>query len=511
VQALPKRVLAHIRRHDLLHAGDRVGIAVSGGIDSVALLRLLLALRAELGIVLSVVHFNHKLRGPDSDSDEQFVADLAREHDLEFHNDSDDVAQHAAEEHASLEAAARELRYGFFHHLLGEAHSVDKILTGHTLDDQAETVLMRLIRGAGLKGLAGIHPRIAVEDDNRELCGEILRPLLPYRRRELLQYLHDLNQTWREDSTNADHAFTRNRVRKLLVPLLENEFNPSVTENLSELAEIARGEEDYWDNELAGWMGTTVHWSEPDWARHARSPLVQISLAANPAQPDPELATKIDNVAWLVMNASVSRMWFLAEPLAVQRRLIKAIGEHARIPLEFKHVEEILHFAAEDEKASKELSLPLGWKIQRHPEDLLFLTPDLRHPIEPNDYEYTVAVPGHTSIPELDATITTLRVPASEIARYNPDQLLNADSLTGSLRIRNWRPGDRFWPAHTKSPRKIKELLQDQHIAQPARAFWPVIICGDEIVWLQGFATHANHQATKGSAAILITDEPAQK
>ena len=119
VHSLAQRVLSHIRRQELLKAGDRVGVAVSGGIDSVALLRLLLELRGELGIVLSVVHFNHKLRGAESDADQEFVAGLAREYDLEFHVDGDDVAGHAAEEHVSVETAARELRYGFFRYLLG--------------------------------------------------------------------------------------------------------------------------------------------------------------------------------------------------------------------------------------------------------------------------------------------------------------------------------------------------------------------------------------------------------
>ena len=117
---LAQRVLDHIRRQELLRPGDRVGVAVSGGIDSVALLRLMLELRGELGIVLSVVHFNHKLRGAESDADEQFVANLAREHGLEFHADSGDVKRHAADERRSLETAARELRYGFFRHLFGE-------------------------------------------------------------------------------------------------------------------------------------------------------------------------------------------------------------------------------------------------------------------------------------------------------------------------------------------------------------------------------------------------------
>jgi tRNA(Ile)-lysidine synthase len=243
-------VLLHIRRQELLSAGNRVGVDVSGGIDSVALLRLLLELRRELGVVLSVVHFNHKLRGTESDVDQAFVAGLAREHGLEFFSDSDDVAARAAEERISVETAARELRYGFFQHLLGEdgdgitsgaeasvpmefenrsAESaappkntsfLNKIATGHTLDDQAETVLMRIIRGAGLRGLGGIHPRILVEDDDGEFHGEIIRPLLTTRRRELEQYLKEIGQPWREDSSNADEHFTRNRLRRLVVPLL---------------------------------------------------------------------------------------------------------------------------------------------------------------------------------------------------------------------------------------------------------------------------------------------------
>ena len=315
VHSLAAQLVNHIRRQELLRAGDRVGVAVSGGIDSVALLRVLLELRSELGIVLSVVHFNHRLRGAESDGDQEFVGSLAREFDLEFFVDGEDVAQRAAEEHVSVETAARELRYGFFRHLLGSEdgagpsgaeapvhegaanHSAEsaapskgqasknqsynrgpegplfhgaglsKIVTGHTLDDQAETVLMRIIRGAGLRGLGGIHPRILVEDDDGEATGEIVRPLLAVRRRELEQYLKDIGQAWREDSTNADARFTRNRVRKLVVPLLEQEFNPAVAENLAELAEIARGEEDYWENEISGWLGTTVHWSQPEWAR----------------------------------------------------------------------------------------------------------------------------------------------------------------------------------------------------------------------------------------------------
>ncbi len=551
VHSLAERVLFHIRRLELLSAGDRVGVAVSGGIDSMALLRVLLELRGELGIVPSVVHFNHKLRGAESDADQEFVASLAREHDLEFHVDGEDVARHSSEEHVSVETAARELRYGFFRHLLGEdgadpqglkpdsegalngtaeavpfhepsslpsaSHQsrtvhLTKIVTGHTLDDQAETVLMRMIRGAGLRGLGGIHPRILVEDDGGEISGEIVRPLLGVRRRDLEQYLKDLGQSWREDSSNADEHFTRNRVRKLVVPLLEQEFNPAVAENLAELAEIARGEEDYWENEVSGWLGTTVQWSQPEWARalSAESGLVHISLGGPRAvsSPDADLRMKIDSAPWLVMNASVSRMWFLGEPIAVQRRLVKAIGENAGIPLEFKHVEEILRVAAEDGPSGKEVSLPLGWKVVREPEDLVFVTPDLRESASPQDYEYDLPVPGRIIVYEAGSSIEARAIPAGADAGYNPEHLLDAEFLPGPFRVRNWRPGDRFWPAHTKSPKKIKELLQERHVAQPERKSWPVAVSGDEIVWLRGFPVPAKCRAKPGRAAILIAEAP---
>jgi len=604
VHSLAERVLGHIRREELLRAGDRVGVAVSGGVDSVALLRLLIELRRELGIVLSVVHFNHKLRGAESDADQDFVAGLAREHGLEFYCATGDVAQRAAEEGSGLEAAARELRYGFFRRLLGAddrieteldadvpqglkpesliqrigtaeavplqnpdlaaapdvgtsgakaqdrhslyrsaesaappqsesgfANPLNKIATGHTLDDQAETVLMRLIRGTGLRGLGGIYPRIVVEygDENDvehedgEGHGEIVRPLLGIRRRELESYLADLKQPWREDSTNASAKFTRNRVRNLVLPLLEREFNPAVVESFSELAEIARDEEDYWENEVSGWLGTVVQWSQPEWTRglaafDGSQSLVQIqpsrsemqnSQLSNSGLTNPELSARLEEPGPAVMNVSLSRPWLLTEHRAVQRRVLKAIGERAGIPLEFKHIEEILRFADEDGPAGKELSLPLGWKIVREPEAMVFVTPDLRQQERIPNYEYPLPVPGRAIVPELGVVIEALRItPESQNAEYNPQQLLRADCLPGSLKVRNWRPGDRFWPAHTKSPKKVKELLQQRHVAQPARRLWPVAASQDEIVWMRGFPVPARLRARGGQEALLIQEIP---
>ena len=524
VHSLTERLLAHIRRQELLQAGDRVGVAVSGGIDSVALLLLLIELRHGLGIVLSVVHFNHQLRAAESDADQEFVAGLAHEHGLDFYCESGDVAQQAAEEHSGVEAAARELRYGFFHKLLGSDDSsetmgpslvLNKIATAHTLDDQAETVLMRLIRGTGLRGLGAIYPRIVVEHEDGDGHGEIVRPMLAVRRLELEQYLKDLKQPWREDSTNTNTKFTRNRVRSLVLPLLEREFNPAVVESFAELAEIARDEEDYWENETSGWLGTVVQWSEPAWTREVQDiGFVQIDpVGGGPPECRPmdlSLRSRIADAPWLVMNASVSRPWLLTELRAVQRRVVKAIGGHAGIPLEFKHIEEILRFAAEDGPSGKELSLPLGWKIRREPEAVVFVTPDLRQRQEPvPDYEYALEVPGSVLVFEVQAAFEALLVtPESQSSEYNPQQLLRADLFPKQLIVRNWRPGDRFFPAHTKRPKKIKELLQDRHFAQAERRLWPVVVDGDLIVWMRGFPVPARFQAKVGDKAVLIREVP---
>ena len=582
VHELAERLLDHIRRQELLRAGDRAGVAVSGGIDSVALLRLLLEVRAELGIVLSVVHFNHKLRGAEAEADQEFVANLAREHGLEFLSDGQDVAQHASDQHVSVEAAARELRYGFFRRLLGSGQGeaetsstsgaegqhletpnrsaesaappksdpqglkpqslhgpigtaeavpfpnpnlpfsnlavfLTKIATGHTLDDQAETVLMRLIRGTGLRGLGGIHPRLIVEDDAGDTLGEIIRPLLEIRRPELEQYLKSLGQPWCEDSTNTDVKFTRNRMRQLVLPLLEREFNPAVAQSLGELAEIARGEEDYWENEVSGWLGTTVQWFEPEWLSAVRAQeLTQSGVSHSLVQISPTqsgLSTTMEETDPSIMNASVSRAWLLTEPLAVQRRLVKAIGEYAGIPLEFKHIEEILRFAAEEHGAGKKLSLPLGWKVAREPESLVFLAPDPRIHDPRNqdsvtpDYEYELPIPGRAMVSETGTVIEALRIQGGpQATAYNSQHLLNPDLLPGPLKVRNWHPGDRFWPAHTKSFKKIKELLAERGVAQAERRLWPVVVSGNEIVWVRGFSVPATLRAKSERQAILIRE-----
>jgi tRNA(Ile)-lysidine synthase len=224
-----RRFADSLREATWFHPGLQLGAAVSGGADSVALLTLLAAVRSQLGIVLSVVHFNHQLRGKASDADERFVSALAETRGLPLHAGRADVAAQARREKANLEDASRRARYAYFEKL-GQQGSVEAIATAHTMDDQAETVLAHIFRGTGIPGLAGIHP----------VAGRIRRPLLDFRRDELRQYLRSRRQPWREDASNRDRNRTRARMRKKLLPLLLKEFNPAAVEHLAALAERAR-------------------------------------------------------------------------------------------------------------------------------------------------------------------------------------------------------------------------------------------------------------------------------
>jgi len=235
MKPLEQRVLAAIRHARMLAPGDRVGVAVSGGADSVALLRLLEQIREELGITLVIVHFDHRLRGEESDADARFAAELARSRGIEFVIDREDVAAVAAKNKWNLEDAARRLRYAFFERVVQEGRGT-KIAVAHTADDQAETVLAHLLRGTGPTGLAGIYP----------VVGCIVRPLLGERREALREYLRGLGQSWREDSTNLDVRRMRAKIRSRLVPLLERDFSPEVTSHLASLAELAREDEAFW-------------------------------------------------------------------------------------------------------------------------------------------------------------------------------------------------------------------------------------------------------------------------
>lgn len=218
------KLLEFIRRYGLISPGDRVICAVSGGADSVALLFAMYLLRERLDITLEAAHFNHRLRGEESDADEAFVKELCGRYDIPLHLGSGRILPGKK----GLEAAAREARYAFLRSLPG------KIATAHTADDNAETVLLHLVRGTGLKGLGGISP----------MNGNVIRPMLTVTRRGVEAFLSEYALPHREDSTNATDLFLRNRIRRNVMPLLLQE-NPSLAENLSDMALGLREDEDY--------------------------------------------------------------------------------------------------------------------------------------------------------------------------------------------------------------------------------------------------------------------------
>ena len=462
VQTLAQSVLHYIRRNKLLKAGDRVGVAVSAGADSVALLRLLLELRKEIGIVLSVVHFNHQLRGAEADADEQFVADLVQQYKLELHLESGDVAGYAVQKHLSLEAAGREMRYGYFSRLL--ENGLDRVATAHTLDDQAETLLLKIVRGAGTRGMAGIYPQLPVHGS--QFSGKaIVRPLLGTRRRELEAYLRGLGQEWRQDSSNRDLRHSRNRVRHGIIPRLERHLNPAVHETLTDLAEIARAEEEYWQQEL----------------------------------------TQVLPQAWR-RDAFALNLTVLADlPLALRRRVVRAAGESLGLQLEFGHVEDVLKVAC-DAEPGKSVTLPGGWVVSRNATELRFACAASSGKAN-LDYEYCLPIPGRIKVPETRTWFEAVLVSARVDGGYNPDHLLDSTLLDKELLVRNWRAGDRFWPAHTKSPKKIKELLQELHITGSERKLWPVVVQGAEIVWVRGFPVPGRLRIREGGEDGLVIQE----
>jgi len=471
-----EKILSFVHERTLVRAGDRVAVALSGGADSVALLRVLLELRAELGIVLAVAHFNHQLRGAESDADEAFVSDLACETGLEFFVGRADVRQHACASKLSVEAAGRELRYEWLGRLACQQR-FDSVATAHTLDDQAETVLLKFLRGAGTRGLAGIYPEMFRGADQIRM----VRPMLCVTRHEVESYLSSLGQGWREDESNLDHRFARNRARHELLPLLEREYNPNVCRVLSDTAELARAEEEYWQalvqRELhARALAAKAH-SEGD-ALNSASPRL------HPVQQCFSLAN------------------FMILPLALRRRMLRGFAESQGLALDFEHVEKLLRCARGD---AARTDLPGGWTAVRRGDCL-----DLGAPTSETafaGYEYSVPIPGEVHITELGLTLLRAVIVGEEFARESADtsNFLSAELLAPVLTVRNWRPGDRFWPAHSGSEEKLKRLFAEKHIPAEQRASWPVLLSSEQIAWVRGFPV-ARAFAWKGFGIAIRID-----
>ena len=468
---MQEKVNQYIREQRLVQPGERIAAAVSGGADSVALLRLLLELREELGIVVCVAHFHHQIRGPEADDDQQFVAELAGKFSLELHSGSADVPAYARDHKLSLESAARELRHRWFAELVRDRRA-DKIATAHTLDDQAETVLMRILRGTGVRGLAGIAP----EQKDKHL----VRPFLSVSRSDIEAYLKSMEQPWRTDSSNRDLSHTRNRVRHLLLPLLEKDFNPSIRQTLAELAEVAQWEDEYWRNELESLLPRLVRYGSP--TRSGRS------------------ATGIGSGTLALDLKALQSL-----PLATQTLVLSAVAERLGVGLEFKHIQSLTEVVRQLKRPAR-LPLPNGLSVVFTPRELRF---SLEPEPAPVSYVYVLPIPGAVRLPEIGKVLQARVITAGKqkISGYNAASLLSRTLLAPELTVRNWRAGDRFFPAHSQSPKKVKELLQPGRLGSrfsaAERKLWPVAESAGEIVWVRGFPVAHAFAAHEGDAVLI--------
>jgi len=493
---LSQELLKHIQAERFLRAGERVGVAVSGGADSVALLLLLLELRKKLGIVLSVVHFNHNLRGKASDADEAFVAKLAAKHGLDFHSASEYVAKKAKDERANLEDAARRARHDYFRSLV-EAGTCTRIAVAHTANDQAETVLAHLFRGTGLAGLGGIHP----------LAGVVVRPLLSVRRSELRSFLRAQKQTWREDATNRDTKRMRARIRKKLLPLLQKQFQPEIVEHLATLAGLAREDEAFLDA-VAEERSRALVQKGAEGVRIAVDDLF-------PTRRKTEFSAPTGSRQEPRRKDTENAEWTRALSKRMVRHIIANIKSRAG-QLGAKHVEAVLKLARGGQNGSS-LALPGGVEARKERDALLFhaienvegRSPESTH----REYEYKIDLTmgsAEISVAELGC-VFRLRVidwPPERGETSSHGAVLDRDRLRFPMLLRNWRPGDRLRPRGRRNDHKLKRLLNEKHVSRRERDGWPVLASGGDLVWARGFGVAAEF-ATNGStrAGILIAED----
>jgi tRNA(Ile)-lysidine synthase len=489
---LENRAMSAIRRYQMLRPGDVAGVAVSGGADSVAQLLLLQKLREALGIRLLVLHFNHQLRGAESDADEQFVSRLAAEHGLEFVTGREDVAARAREAGSNLEDAARKCRYDFFSALVRDG-VVTRVCVGHTADDQAETVLAKIIRGTGPAGLAGIYP----------VAGHVVRPLISVRRAQLREFLLRKGQAWREDSTNLDESRLRARIRARLLPLLEQDFQPAIVSHLGQLANLCREDESFWTELAEERFREFVRREEDDtlWIS-IPSLLLPLDFLKNPA---------IESSA---VSALTTRL--------IRRILAELKGD--RFGITSRHVEDILHLATVS-TSGHQLHLPSGISVEKSFDNLGFTRRRQQRreqsgnfPEAPNrEYEFeselSLAARDDQSV---DIPVIGLRLRLKVIdwpggQRDTKHEAMAADwsRLRAPVVVRNSRPGDTFRFQGRLRDRKLKQLLSERRIALSERRSWPVLTSAGKLVWARGFPVADGFMASgKTRKALVISEEP---
>lgn len=516
-EVLQRRLLRAIAEARLLRVGERVGVAVSGGADSVALLFLLAELRGELGLSLGVLHFHHGLRGRAADADEKFVARLAARLGLPFYFGRADVPKMARRGKWNVEDAARRARYAFFARCADE-HRLDAVAVAHTADDQAETVLGHILRGSGITGLGGIHPRV----------GKMVRPLLGVRRHELRTYLLSRREKWREDATNRDESRTRARIRGKLMPFLERNFQARAVEHLAELARLARADERLLEEVVEKRFATAVK-VLPEGVRIGAAELLGGDgpggkYAAGPAEEalSRRLVRRI--VRSLKERRGSPREGMGATGLRGNsgasdeiRRTDRVTGsevggERARGgELTGDHVEKILTLARCG-RAGATLPLPGGIEVRRYADGLLFHAAG-KGAAAAISFEYKLTPEKSLrdiAVPELGCVF---RFRVIDWARERADtkssgEVLDATRLRYPLRLRNWRFGDRFHAQGHSRPHKLKRLFSEKGVDRWRRDGWPVLVSGERLAWSREFGAAAEFAANSGTkTGIVIVEE----
>ena len=462
---LLRQVRITVERYAMLRPGDRILAAVSGGADSVALLRVLALLAPEYRLELTAAHLNHGLRGEEALQEEAFVRSLSAAMGLACVCKTIDVR--SIRKGRSLEEAAREERYRF----LKEAAAgcgAGKIATGHHRDDQAETVLMHLIRGSGPGGLKGILP---VREDR------VIRPLFEVDRREILGFLDREGLSYRTDSSNRDPAFLRNRIRNDLIPALAKDYNPRIVEGLCHAAEILRQQEDY----LQRATGRILkRWRIPPGAGEIHVPLEN----------------------FLNLHESLRGR--------IIQTLLKAAAPSGR-GIAFRHVEAVLDLCRRFRHGRASLDLPFrlvaetgdgSLRIGRDPGGGAREGRGIRAP----EYEYPLEIPGEILLREAGSTLRlewVLRPDFREMAASPLAAFMDYDRIVLPLILRNFRPGDRMDLLGMGGAKKLKSFFIDRKIPRCDRAVIPLLVDARSVIWVAGERISERVKVTPESKNVL--------
>jgi tRNA(Ile)-lysidine synthase len=447
-----------IAQFTMLTPGEHVLVAVSGGADSTALLLCLHKLASGFPLSLTVAHLNHRIRGAEADDDQDFVRQMCADLEIPFVSEIIEVKQQAAKAKQNLEEFARAIRYDFLRRV-SDRIKAQKIAVGHNLNDQAETALFRFIRGSGLEGLSSIHPVVD---------GIVIRPLLECTRDSIRQYLKQQNVSYREDSSNTDLRYARNRIRGELMPYLEKSFNPRLAPILAREAFLTR-----------------ETWSFIE------------SLAIEAYQ---SLHCPIDNGILLEVDKLLNLHPALQKQ--VLRQALKACLGSLR-GIASVHIQSILSLCATG-RSGDQVQIPHGSLAVRQFDSLQILSRPA--PANPS-YSRGLEIPGQCRIPEIGATFRCATCSAPNLKtmreRCSIQAYLEPTRLPQSLLIRTRMPGDRYGGS---GHRKVKKMLIDNKIHQLRRPALPMIVSGNDVIWIPGFRPARNYEAMPESPSCILIE-----